>query len=269
MSATLPMTLADSMAGDADAPVLHRLEDGVLHITLNRAARRHALNFDMYLQLAWLFTMASGNDAVRVVLLSGAANYFTAGNDLGDFIGYQEGDDFVPAHFLGALSRCTKPVVAAVEGGAIGVGSTLLLHCDVVYAGRSTKFLMPFINFALCPEGGSSLLLARAAGYKQAARWLMLGEPFGAAEALQAGLVTEVVDDLAAMDSAARAAAKLAALPHAAVLQTKALMRRAEAGLVQSVLDDECQAFAALLAAPEAQAALTSFTQAAARRAAA
>ncbi|HEX8601931.1 MAG TPA: enoyl-CoA hydratase-related protein [Pseudoduganella sp.] len=246
--------------------ILHRTEDGVLHITFNRVARRHAITFDMYLRLAWLFTTASTDDAVRVVLLSGEGDYFTAGNDLADFIGYEEGDEFVPAHFLGALSRCTKPIVAAVEGGAIGVGSTLLLHCDVVYAGRSTKFLMPFINFALCPEGASSLLLPRAAGYKQAARWLLLGEGFGAADAQQAGLVTEVVDDSAALASGQRTAARLAALPHAAVLQTKALMRRAEAGLVQSVLDDECESFSRLLASPAAQSALQAFTAAAARR---
>lgn len=267
MTAARP--LADLMGGAAGAPVLHRIDDGILHISFNRPARRHAINFDMYLQLAWLLTMASAEDAVRVVLLGGTDNYFTAGNDLADFIGYQEGEDFIPAHFLGALSRCTKPIVAAVEGGAIGVGSTLLLHCDVVYAGRSTKFLMPFINFGLCPEGASSLLLARAAGYKQAARWLLLGEGFGAADAQQAGLVTEVVDDLAAMASALRTASRLAALPHAAVLQTKALMRRAEGGLVQSVLDDENLAFAALLAGPAAQDALRAFTEAAARRASA
>lgn len=246
--------------------ILHRVEDGVMHVIFNRAARRHAITFDMYLQLAWLFTQASSDDAVRAVLLSGEGGYFTAGNDLADFIGYEEGDEFVPAHFLGALSRCTKPIVAAVEGGAIGVGSTLLLHCDVVYAGRSTKFLMPFINFALCPEGAASLLLPRAAGYKQAARWLLLGEGFGAADAVQAGLVTEVVDDGAALASAQRTAARLGELPHAAVLQTKALMRRAEAGLVQSVLDDECESFARLLAAPAAQSALQAFTAAAARR---
>jgi enoyl-CoA hydratase/carnithine racemase len=253
---------------DGQDHILHRIEDGILHVSFNRAARRHAITFDMYLELARLFTVAGADDAVRVVLLSGAGGYFTAGNDLSDFIGYEEGDDFIPAHFLGALSRCTKPVVAAVEGGAIGVGSTLLLHCDVVYAGRSAKFLMPFINFALCPEGASSLLLARAAGYKQAARWLLLGEGFGAADALQAGLVTEVVDDGAAMASALRTAHKLGALPHAAVLQTKALMRRAEAALVQSVLDDECLSFSRLLAAPAAQAALRAFTEAAARRSA-
>ena len=247
--------------------VQSRIEDGVLHITLNRPERRHALTFDMYLQLAWLLNMANSSEAVRVVLLSGAGDYFTGGNDLADFIGFEEGEDFVPAHFLGALSRCEKPVVAAVEGGAIGVGSTLLLHCDVVYAGRSTRFLMPFINFALCPEGASSLLLPRAAGYKQAVRWLMLGEPFDAAEAQRASLVTEVVDDGTALGRAAATAARLAVLPHAAVLETKALMRRANAKLVQSVLDDECHAFATLLAAPAAQAALKAFTNAAARRA--
>lgn len=251
-----------------DGSVLHHTQDGVLSITLNRPQRRHALTFDMYLQLAWLFNQADADAAVRVVLLSGADNYFTAGNDLGDFLEFGVDDDFVPMHFLRALSRCTKPVVAAVEGGAIGVGSTLLLHCDAVYAGRSTKFLMPFINFALCPEGASSLLLPRGAGYKQAVRWLMLAEPFGAAEAQQAGLVTEIVDDHAALARAAQTAAKLAALPHAAILKTKALLRRTDAALVQSVLEDESREFAALLAAPAAQAALRQFTEAAAKRAA-
>lgn len=112
-------------AGNA---ILHTLNDGVLHIVFNRPQQRHAITFDMYLQLAWLFTLASDDAAVRVVLLSGAGNYFSAGNDLNDFLGFSADDEFVPAHFLGALARCDKPIVAAVEGGAIGIGATMLLH---------------------------------------------------------------------------------------------------------------------------------------------
>jgi enoyl-CoA hydratase/carnithine racemase len=243
-----------------DNAILHEVRDGVLRITFNRPQRRHAITFDMYLHLAWLFTLAREDAAIRVVLLSGANNYFTAGNDLGDFLEFSVEDEFVPAHFMRALSRCDKPVVAAVEGAAIGIGATMLLHCDVVYAGASSKFLMPFINFSLCPEFASSLLMLRNAGYKQAVRWLMLGEQFGAAEALDAGLLTEVVEDGTALAQAERTVARLLALPPLALQRTRELMRHHDADAIRLAIEAESAQFVQLLAAPTAQAALEKFT---------
>ena len=240
--------------------ILHEVRDGVLHITFNRPERRHALTFDMYLALAWLFTMAAETPAVRVVLLSGADGYFSAGNDLNDFIEFSAENEFVPAHFLRALARCDKPVVAAVEGGAIGIGATMLLHCDVVYAGASTTFLMPFIHFGLCPEGASSLLVPRDAGYKQAVRWLMLGEQFGAADACTAGIITQVVPDGDAMEHAARATQRFMAFDPKALQLTKRLMRTAPAS-IDEVIEQECKRFAQLLASPVAQAAIRNFAR--------
>ncbi|WP_075790675.1 enoyl-CoA hydratase-related protein [Massilia putida] len=255
---TIP-SVATSRGIGASNDVLHEIRDGVLHILFNRPRQRHALTFDMYLRLAWMFTLAQGDDSVRAVLLSGAGNYFNAGNDLNDFLEFGADDEFVPAHFLRALSRCDKPVVAAVEGGAIGIGATMLLHCDIVYAGASTRFAMPFINLALCPEGASSLLMPRHAGYKQAARWLMLGEPFGAPEAREAGLVTQVVEDGDAMTHAICAVNKLLAMDPEALRQTRRLLRRADTGPVADTIEHECEHFARLLAAPAAQSALAVF----------
>lgn len=243
-----------------DNAILHEVRDGVLRIIFNRPERRHAITFDMYLQLAWLFTLAREDAAIRVVLLSGANNYFTAGNDLADFVEFSAEDEFVPSHFMHALSRCDKPVVAAVEGAAIGIGATLLLHCDVVYAGASTKFLMPFINFNLCPEFASSLLMVRNAGYKQAVRWLMLGEQFGAADAQDAGLVTAVVDDGTAIEQAERTVTRLLALPPPALQRTRELMRSHDAAAIAVAIASESADFVQLLASPTAQAALVKFT---------
>ena len=253
---TARATAADFAAG---ATVVHETRDGVMSITINRPTRRNALTFDMYLALADLLTNAAEHEDVHAVLLHGSGDYFTAGNDLSDFIGYQADDEFVPIHFLRAISTCPKPVVAAVEGGAIGVGATLLLHCDAAYAGRSTRFLMPFVNLGLCAEGASSLLLPRNAGYKQAVRWLMLAEPFDADAARDAGLITAVVDDGLALNAARETAARFASLPADAVRTTKALMRADQTEQVQAVIDSECDAFARMLAAPRAQAALTAF----------
>jgi enoyl-CoA hydratase/carnithine racemase len=239
--------------------ILHEVREGVLRIVFNRPQQRNALTFEMYLQLAWLFTLACDDSSVRVVLLSGAGNYFSAGNDLNDFVEFSADDEFVPAHFLRALTRCDKPIVAAVEGGAIGIGATMLLHCDVVYADAGTKFRMPFINFGLCPEGASSLLLPRNAGYKQAVRWLMLGEQFGAADACAAGLATQVVVAGEAMTSAERAVNQLLRLAPLALQQTKRLMRRPDSAAVEQAIDIECAQFVQLLASPPAQAALSEY----------
>lgn len=245
--------------------ILLQREGRVATLTINRPERRNAIDGAMYIALAEALREADADDAISVVLLTGAGGYFTAGNDLAEFIGYDKADEFIPLRFLHALADLRKPLVAAVERGAIGVGTTLLQHCDVVYAGRSTRFHMPFLSFGLCPEGGASVLLPIAAGAKQAARWLLLAEPFDAQQALAGGLVTEVVDDDATLARARAAVDKLAAMPPRALIASKRLLKQAHPDL-KTVIDREIDAFTDLLVTDEAQAALRGFVAARARK---
>lgn len=236
--------------------VLYSVEGHIASLTLNRPERRNALDNAMYLELVRRMQEAASDDDVRVLVLSGAQGYFTAGNDLGEFIGIDPGEEFIPLRFLRTIACFPKPVVAAVEGGAIGVGTTMLLHCDFAYAGRSTRFLMPFIDLGVCPEGGSSVLLAPLAGDRAAARWLMLGESFTTDEAERAGLITQATDDGAAAASALATARKLATFAPEAVCATKALLTRTKRAAVLEAIDIEGKAFVELLTAPTAQSAL-------------
>ncbi len=234
--------------------------DHITTLTLSRPERRNALTLAMYRDLANALNAADQDPDAHVVLLTGALDYFTAGNDLGEFIGYHKGGEFVALTFLQALHACRKPVVAAVEGGAIGVGATLLQHCDFVYAGRSTRFSLPFINLGVCMEGGTSLALARGPMARQVTRWLMLGEPFSAEEALAAGLVTEVLDDLTSFEVATATARRLAAQNPAALQATKALLKKAR-GPMHETLADEIDQFTDLLQGDFAQEQLRNFTR--------
>ena len=242
-----------------DVLLQERPSEGVLALIFNRPDRRNALNGPMYQGMARALRAARLDDAVKVVLISGAQGYFTSGNDLTDFIGYDRRDEFLPAAFLRELSSLDKPVVAAVEGGAIGVGATMLLHCDFVQAGRSTKFHMPFIHLNVCPEGGSSVLVPARAGARRAARWLLLGEPFGADEALAGDLVSEVVDDGAALVSAQAVAVRLAALSPQALQASKRLLR-GDLPALQAAMAVELERFTELLVQPSAQQALQRMT---------
>lgn len=181
---------------------------------------------------------ASGkDDAVQVVVLCGAGGHFSSGNDLADFQGGAAAVGVGPAlRFLERLSRFEKPLVAAVEGHAVGIGSTLLLHCDLVYAGHSARFRLPFIDLALCPEGASSYLLPRVAGYRQAAELLMFGEPFSADQAQQAGLVNQVTAAGMALEHALARARSLAEKPAQALRETKRLLKLADATAVVDTL---------------------------------
>jgi enoyl-CoA hydratase/carnithine racemase len=234
--------------------------EGLQTITFNRPSRRNAFDNDLYVALTRALREARLNEHVKVVLITGAQGYFSAGNDLEDFIGYDCRDDFLPAAFLRELAACTKPVVAAVEGCAIGVGFTMLLHCDFIYVGRSTRLHMPFIHLNVCPEGGSSFLVPAWAGARRAARWLLLGEPFDALQAQDADLVTEVLDDGATLAQAQAVALRLAAMDPAALQTTKRLLR-GDLPALQSTMAVELECFTDLLARPPAQAALVRMTQ--------
>lgn len=235
-------------------------EGAVQRIQLNRPDKKNAITTAMYAALADAIVAADADRSVRVMLLHGAGDGFTAGNDLHDFLANppQTGDR--PAfRFLHAISHAAKPIVAAVHGVAIGIGTTMLGHCDLVYAAEGTRFHLPFVNLGLCPEGASSVLLPLTAGYQRAAELLMLAEPFDAAKAREIGLVTEVVPGSELLATAAAAAQRLAAKPPQSLRVTKQLLKRALMPQIEAALAAELREFAARLASPEAKEALTAF----------
>jgi enoyl-CoA hydratase/carnithine racemase len=234
--------------------------DAIATITINRPERRNALTLPMYTMLADALATADNEPSARVIVLTGAANYFTAGNDIADFIGFTRDatQEFPALTFLKTLAGLKNPIVAAVEGGAIGVGATLLQHCDFVYAGRSTKFSFPFTNFGLPLEGGVSLALAQGPLARQVARWIYLGDPFTPDEALAAGLITQVVDDGAALATAHGVATRLAAISPASIQASKAMIKAGKPTMQQTMVD-EVEHFTKLLESAPTQAALKAF----------
>jgi len=235
-------------------------EGAVQRIQLNRPDKKNAITTAMYAALADAIVAADADRSVRVMLLHGAGDAFTAGNDLHDFLANPAQSEDRPAfRFLHAISHAAKPIVAAVHGVAIGIGTTMLGHCDLVYAAEGTRFHLPFVNLGLCPEGASSVLLPLTAGYQRAAELLMLAEPFDAAKAREIGLVTEVVPGSQLLAAAAAAAQRLAAKPPQSLRVTKQLLKRALMPQIEAALAAELQAFAARLASPEAKEAFTAF----------
>lgn len=234
-------------------------DDGVCLIGINRPERRNALDTATYAQLGEALLAADGDAAVRAIVLSGEGGHFTAGNDLADFQRLKDADAVPGISFLRILSGISKPVLAAVEGYAIGIGTTLLLHCDLAYAGRSSKFRLPFVNLGLCPEGASSYLLPRLAGSKVAADLLFFGEPFQAGTAREIGLLNEVVEDGSALDRAIERATVLAGLPPGALATTKRLLAESQRDRLERVMDAEEQDFLRCCAGQEAQTAFSAF----------
>jgi enoyl-CoA hydratase/carnithine racemase len=234
-------------------------EPGIRLVTIDRPERRNALDRTTYAGLTTAFEAAGADAAVGAVVLTGAGGCFTAGNDLKDFQDVETGGDSPGLTFLKALRACPKPVVAAVEGHAVGIGTTLLLHCDLAYAGDGARFRLPFTALGLSPEGGSSYLLPLVAGAKRAAELLMLGEPFTAADAASAGLVSAAVPAGAALETALAKARALAALPRASVAATKRALRRGYDDSVARAMAEEAEVFHALRRGPEAQAAFAAF----------
>ena len=245
--------------------ILTSKADGILTIEFNRPERKNAITAVMYQAMADALLDAESDAAVRAILITGKPEIFTAGNDLDDFMKNSRPVEGGPAEarpvfqFMRALSGSSKPVVAAVSGAAIGIGTTLLLHCDLVYAADNAKFSMPFAQLGLCPEFASSMLLPQIAGYPRAAEKLLLGEAFLAAEAYQMGMLSKVLPLDELMPYAQRQAAKLAALPAASIRATKALMKRSRNAPVNDAMAAENQLFGAMLLAPEAKEAFTAF----------
>jgi enoyl-CoA hydratase/carnithine racemase len=240
--------------------LLTNLEAGVLTLTFNRPQKKNAFTGEMYDATTRALLDADTNDAVRVVVLTGSAHTFTAGNDLKDFLeNPPAGEDSPVFRFLRALAHHSRPVVAAVDGVAVGIGTTLLLHCDYVVASERATFSMPFVNLGLSPEGASSVLLPRLAGMALASELLMFGEPFDAATALRAGLVNQVVPDLSLAEVAQKRAAALAARPVESLRLTKRLLREPLRATVDEALLREGALFIQRLGSTEAREAFNAF----------
>ena len=243
-------------------PVIVETRERITRIELNRPEKKNALSPEMYASMAQALAAADADAQVRVVLIHGQADCFTSGNDVKDFLELPRGPGDSPAAaFLRAISTAKKPLVAAVGGPAVGVGTTMLLHCDLVYAAPNARLQMPFVPLGLLPEAASSLLLPAMAGYRRAAEMLLLGQPFGAQQALAAGIVTEIVPEAELLARARQAALALAALPPAPVRMTKELMKRALAPAVQERMTEELHLFGERLKSPEAKEALRAFLE--------
>lgn len=245
-----------------------QIQDGVFCLEICRPDKKNALTTAMYAAMADALDAAEADSQVRVILIHGqnaqadAAGIFTAGNDLGDFLANPPLTEDPPPpvfRFLQRFSTLKKPFIAAVSGVAVGVGTTLLLHCDLVYAGESARFQLPFVSLGLCPEAASSLLLPALAGHQRASELLLLCEPFNAARAQEIGLVNAVLKDEAVFDHALAQARKLAALPGTSVQLTKQLLKKAQQNLIASTMQDEIRHFKERLLAPEAKEAFAAF----------
>lgn len=245
---------------DAEQFILADLSDRILTIRINRPAKKNALTLAMYEEISAALHRASADDEVRVVLITGGPACFTAGNDLMDFLhAPPTSPDSPVVQFLFALRNFAKPLLAAVCGPAIGIGTTLLLHCDLAYAGSNARFHLPFVDLGLVPEAGSSLLLPQLLGQRKAAELLMLAEPFNAAQALDYGFVNGVFPPEEVEGVARSKALLLAAKAPNALRQTKRLMKQAQADQIAAAMDAELQLFGTQLQGPEAAEALQAF----------
>src|SRR5215831_1440591 len=235
---------------------------GILRVELNRPERKNALTGAMYTRLADIFNEAAEDEETLVVLWHGAGDAFSAGNDVGDFLKNPPGPGESPqASLMDAFVRFEKPIVVAVQGAAVGGGTTMLTHCDVVYTGESARFQLPFINLALVPEFGSSYSLPSRIGYLRAAELYLLGEPFGAARAAELGLVTRVVPDQNLFATAMQTTQKLAAKPGGALRASKRLLRQGSIDQVKAAIKVEMQEFSERVRSAEAKEALSAFLE--------
>jgi enoyl-CoA hydratase/carnithine racemase len=242
--------------------VLARTESRIGVVELARPDKKNAITAEMYGQLAEALTAADANPQVRAILLHGTAECFTAGNDLSDFLERPPTEGSATVwRFFEVLPQLKKPIVAAVGGPAVGIGTTLLLHCDLVYAAPNARFQLPFVQLGIVPEFASTFLLPLIAGYQRAAELVLLGQPFSAQKAHEAGIVTEVVPQEKLLERAREAAHALAALPPESIRLTKQLMKKRYGQAVGETIAEEGRIFRERLASPEAQEAMTAFLE--------
>lgn len=231
----------------------------VLEICMNRPDKKNALNMAMYQGLVDAIDLGVASSEVRVIVLSGAGGCFTSGNDLAVFANPSElgSRDNPIFQFMKTLTHCPKPVIAAVEGVAIGIGTTMLLHCDLVVTCPEAEFKLPFVSLGLAPEYGSSWLLPRIVGHAKASEWLLLGSSIGASEALNAGFVNRISEQPLVL--AQELADKIAQMPPKAVQEAKALLRDPLKDTVDEVIENEAKVFVSALKGPEFSEAVTAF----------
>src|SRR5580698_4877653 len=242
--------------------IIAAYSEGILRVELNRPNKKNAMTSSMYVAFAEILNEAAKDEHTRVVLWHGAGDAFCAGNDLEDFLKNPPGPGASPqAQLMNALADFDKPLVAAVHGAAIGGGTTMLTHCDFVYAGESAKFQMPFINLAVVPEFGSSWSIPARIGHIRAAELILLGLPFDAKRAAELGLVTQVVPDQNLMTTATEAARKLAAKPARALQASKRLMKQPFRAQIKAAMEAENQEFSALVRSEDAKEALGAFLE--------
>lgn len=242
-----------------DPHILVHRDGGIVTVEFSRREKKNAITNAMYAAMADALHDAAIDDGVCVVLLQGQPDLFTSGNDLRDFLAPADAGDRPVHRFLRTIAAYPKPIVAAVGGPAIGIGTTMLMHCDFVLATSDARFHLPFVPLGLCPEAGSSLLLPQMAGHRLAARLLMLGDPFDAVVARDAGIVTSIVDSASLLDEARALANRLARLPQDALRTTKALLKRSLGRSTLEAIEDELPEFARLLGTDEARGIMRAF----------
>lgn len=243
--------------------ILTRQTGGIFSIQMNRPEKKNAITQNMYTQMSEGLRKADADDTVRVVILHGTQGVFTSGNDIKDFQERSSGDGDggtpTTALFFDAVLSLRKPLIAAVQGYAVGIGTTMLLHCDLVYAGRSAIFSMPFVNLGLCPEFGSSYVLPRLMGHQRASELFLLGERFTPETAREVGIVNKVLEDGALMDEVMETAECLARKSPAALMATKRLMKGHTSQQIRKAIKTDGEMFGRLMSGPEAQEAFAAF----------
>ena len=236
--------------------------DGVATVEIARPEKKNALTVAMYQAMADAINAARDDAAVRAVLITGQPGVFTSGNDIEDFMQRPpQGLDSPVFLFMRALLECDKPIVAAVTGAAVGIGTTMLLQCDLVYVSDEARLAMPFVGLGLVPEFASSLLIPQLMGHRRAAEKLLLGEPFTGENAVECGLANAVLPAAEVLPHARRMAERFNALPPGAVRQAKRLMRKPQAELILKVIAEEAEIFGQRLRSPEAMEAFQAFFQ--------
>jgi enoyl-CoA hydratase/carnithine racemase len=241
--------------------ILTHTDAGVMTITFNRLDKKNSITSTMYAAMADAVAQAGADPSVRVVVFQGHESIFSAGNDIGDFLNQPPTTQDSPVfRFLRGIATFEKPLLAAVAGPAVGIGTTMLFHCDLVYAGDNAAFSMPFVNLGLCPEAASSLLAPRMFGYHRAAEALLMGEPFFAEAAQEVGLVNRVVPPTEVNGYAQAQARKLAAKPLSSLIATKRLMKGDTQAVLQK-MDEEGQSFGRMLREPAAKEAFGAFME--------
>ncbi|MGB6325116.1 MAG: enoyl-CoA hydratase-related protein [Methylocella sp.] len=242
------------------APNVKVTRDGaVLCVTFDRPEKKNALNRAMYMAATEALRQAGSDPSIGAVVFAGSGGVFTAGNDIADFLEARAGPGEFPAFtFIKTLAACETPLVAAIEGIAIGIGATMMLHCDLVYAAPGTVFRLPFVDLGLVPEAASSLLLPRRAGMAKAAELLLLGEAFGAGEAVRLGLANAIIPAWELRGFAIERAGQLATKPRAAIAATRRLMR-GDGEEILARIEEEARLFSIALRSEEAIAAIAAF----------